>query len=179
MLRNVASVLRLAGACLVLFLSGCSAIPQQAHDGDTLKPNQGVLAFRVVSNADCFLTYGDYLSESTFGSRFSENMIGAKGAFRIKAGETYHVVPMDAGEYMFSKLEIYPRFAWLQSTNRFKVVANSITYIGTIRVNVAEKGFNLLAFDEELNMRTYLAETYSTFFKSMDFQKSVAQLHLR
>jgi len=170
--------LRIAIVCFVMALSGCATV-NQARDGEALKPNQGLLAFYVISNADAVLTYGDYASESTFGSRFSEQMIGPKGAIPIKAGKTYHVIPMDAGDYMFSKFNVYPRFAWLQSTNRFKVAANSITYIGHIRVQVAEKGYKLQAIDQELDMRTYLADAYPMYFKSMDLQKSVVQLHLR
>lgn len=170
--------IRLAIASIAVILAGCGAIPQ-VRDGEVLRPNQGLVAFYVVSNADSMLTYGDYLNESTFGSRFAEQMVGPKGLFRIKAGKTYHVIPMDAGDYMFSKLNVYPRFAWLQSTNRFKISPNSITYIGHIRLDVSEKGFNLLAFDQELDMRTYLSDTYPTYFKMLDLNKSVVQLHLR
>lgn len=175
--KSLALGLRIVLVCVIMNLTGCAV--QQARDGEALKPNQGLLAFHVDSNADAALTYLDYASESTFGSRFGEEMIGPKGVFRIKAGKSYQIVPMDAGEYMFSKLNVYPRFAWLQSTNRFKVVANSITYIGHIRMYVAEKGFKIAAFDGELGMRTYLAETYPAYFKAMDFKKSVAELDLR
>lgn len=180
MANNFVLAWRSAIVCLisVLVLSGC-AVVQPARDADTLKPNQGLLAFYVVSNSDAMLTYGDYVSESTFGTRFSEEMIGPKGVFRIKAGKTYQLVPMDAGEYMFSKFNVYPRFAWLQSTNRFKVEAGAITYIGHIRVDVADMRFGLQAVDQELDMRTYLADAYPAYFKSMPFKKSVALLHLR
>jgi len=178
MAHNAARTWHILIMCMVMALSGCAAVPP-ARDGEVLNPNQGLLAFYVDSNADAFLSFTNYANESTFGSRFSEEMIGPKGGFQIKAGKTYHVIPADAGDYMFSKLTVYPRFAWLQSTNRFKVVANSITYIGHIRVHVAERGFNLQAIDQELDMRTYLSDTYPAYFKSMDVQKSVAQLHLR
>jgi hypothetical protein len=176
--RNMALGLRLAIVCVVMALSGCAAV-KQAHDGEALKQNQGLLAFYVISNADAVLTFGDYVSESTFGSRFSEEMVGPKGAIHIKAGKTYHLVPIDAGDYMFSKFNVNPRFAWLQATNRFKVAPNSITYIGHIQVYVADKGFKLGAADRELDMRTYLADSYPTYFKSMGLQKSVVQLDLR
>jgi hypothetical protein len=163
---------------VVTALSGCSGVPQ-AQDGNALKPNQGLLAFYISSNADVALSYADYAKESTFGSRWSEYMVGPKGKFFIKAGKTYYLVPMDAGEYMFSRLDVYPRFAWLQATNRFKVEANTVTYIGHIRMYVSDKGFNLGAIDNELDMRTYLADNYPTYFKSMGLQKAVAQLSLR
>lgn len=162
----------------IIVLSGCAMVPT-AKDGDTLQPNQGLLAFHVTSNADALLSFIDYADTSTFGSRFGEEMVGPKGNFRIKAGETYYVVPLNAGEYMFSKFSVPPRFAWLQATNRFKVNANTITYIGHIQINVKDGRFGLQAWDRELEMRTYLADTYPAYFKSMIFKKSFAELSLR
>jgi hypothetical protein len=159
-------------------LTGCAVSPT-TPDGAALKSNQGLLAFHVASNADSALSFVDYASTSTFGSRFGENMVGPKGSLRIKAGETFYVVPLDAGDYMFSKFTVYPRFAWLQATNRFKVRANTITYIGHIGVSVSDNRFGLRAQDRELEMRTYLAETYPTYFKAMDFQKTFVELNLR
>jgi hypothetical protein len=162
----------------LIVLCGCAMVPI-AKDGEVLMPNQGLLAFHVTSNADAGLSFVDFSSTSTFGSRFGENMVGPKGMFRIKAGETFHLVPLDAGEYMFSKFTVHPRFAWLQATNRFKVRANTITYIGHLRINVTDNRFQLQAIDRELDMRTYLADTYPTYFQSMNFEKSFAELSLR
>lgn len=162
----------------LITLSGCVTVPM-AKDGEALQSSQGLLAFHVTSNADADLSFVDYASTSTFGSRFGEQMVGPKGNFRIKAGETFYVVPLNAGEYMFSKFSVYPRFAWLQATNRFKVSANTITYIGHIKINVTDQRYGLQALDRELDMRTYLANIYPAYFKSMTFQKSFAELSLR
>jgi len=162
----------------VAALAGCAVSPTTT-DGAGLKSNQGLLAFHVASNADASLSFVDYASSSSFGSRFSENMVGPKGQLRIKAGETFYVVPLDAGDYMFSKFTVYPQFAWLQATNRFKVRANTITYIGHIGIRVADKRFDIRARDRELEMRTYLAETYPKYFQAMDLQKSFVELNLR
>jgi hypothetical protein len=159
-------------------LCGCATVPA-AKDGEALNANQGLLAFHVTSNSDAGLSFVDYSNTSTFGSRFGENMVGPKGMFRIKAGETFYVVPLEAGEYMFSKFTAYPRFSWLQATNRFKVSAHTITYIGHIRVNVTDSRYSLQVSDRELDMRTYLADTYPAYFKSMNFEKSFAELRLR
>jgi hypothetical protein len=162
----------------LLLLHGCAIVPA-AKDGEALKSNQGLLAFHVSSNSDATLSFIDYANTSTFGSRFGENMVGPKGLFRIKAGETFYVVPLDAGEYMFSKFSAYPRYAWMQATNRFKVSANTITYIGHIRISVKDYRYSLQALDRELDMRSHLADTYPTYFKSMGFEKSIAQLSLQ
>jgi len=171
--------LRLASAlALVVALCGCSSVPV-AKDGEPLRPQQGLLAFHVTSNADGRLSYVDFSDTSTFSSRFSENLIGPKGAFRIRAGETFYVVPIDAGEYMWSRLDVYPRFAWLQATNRFHVRANTITYIGHIRLRVVDQRFGLQARDRESEMRTQLEENYPSYFRSMPFEKAIAELKLR
>jgi hypothetical protein len=163
---------------MAIALTACASV-RNAKDGETLKPNQGLLAFHVTSNADAALTYVDFAKESTFGSRFGEEMVGPKGQFNIKAGETYYVVPLDAGEYMFSKFMVYPRFAWLQATNRFKVQANKVTYIGHIRIGVKDSSYGIRAADRELEMRSYLADAYPTYFNSMGLEKSIAELRLR
>jgi hypothetical protein len=163
-------------ACVVL--SACAVSPT-TKDGAALKSNQGLLAFHVTSNADAALSFVDYATTSTFGSRFGENMVGPKGSLNIKAGETFYVVPLDAGDYMFSKFTVYPKFAWLQATNRFKVRANTITYIGHVGIRVSDNRFGLQARDRELEMRTYLSDTYPAYFKAMDFQTSFVELSLR
>jgi hypothetical protein len=159
-------------------LTGCVTAPTTT-DGAELKAKQGLLVFHVTSNADAGLSYGDYAPESTFGSRYRENVIGPQGLFRFKAGEMFYVVPLDAGEYMFGKFTVGNQFAWLQSTNRFKVNANAITYVGHINVRVADNRFGLRALDRELEMRTYLAEKYPDYFKKMDFQKAFVELNLK
>ena len=162
----------------VVGLTGCVTAPT-TPDGAPLKAKQGLVVFHVTSNADVGLSYGDYAPESTFGSRYRENMIGPQGQFRFTAGEMFYVVPLDEGEYMFGKFTVGNKFAWLQSTNRFKVNANAITYIGHINVRVADSRFDLRPADRELEMRTYLAEKYPEYFKKMGFQKSFVELNLK
>lgn len=168
----------LALLAVTFFLGGCASV-RKATDGEALTAKQGLLAFHVTSNADALLSYIDFANESTFGSRFGELMVGPKGAFRIKAGETYYVVPVDAGEYMWSRFDVYPRFAWLQATNRFQVKANTITYIGHLNVRVIDSRFALRAADRELDIRTHLAEQYPQYFQAMGVEKAIADLRLR
>ena len=162
----------------LLALFGCASVPT-AKDGASLKAGEGLLVFHVSSNADVRLTFADFSRESTFGSRFNELMVGPKGGFPLRAGDHYYVVPLQAGEYMWSRFDAYPRFAWLQGTNRFKVHPNAITYIGHINVKVVDSRFSLQALDRELDMREYLLASYPAYFRSMDIQKSIAELRLR
>jgi hypothetical protein len=161
----------------VVGLTGCVTMPTTT-DGAALKAKQGLLVFHVTSNADAGLSYGDYAQDST-ASRQREYWIGPQGQFRFAAGEMFYVVPLDEGDYMFGKFTVGNKFAWLQSTNRFKVNANAITYIGHISVRVADNRFGLRAQDRELEMRTYLAEKYPEYFKKMGFQKAFAEFNLK
>ena len=158
-------------------LTGCVTAPTTT-DGAPLKAKQGLLVFHVASNADVGLSYGDYAPDPT-ASRQREHWIGPPAQFHFKAGEMFYVVPLDEGDYMFGKFTVGNQFAWLQSTNRFKVNANAITYIGHIAVRVADKRFGLRAVDRELEMRTYLAENYPEYFKKMGFQKAFAEFNLK
>jgi hypothetical protein len=173
--RNTVLNLRIAIVCFVMALSAGCATVDQARDGEALKPNQGLLALYVISNSDAILMYKDNASEAAFGTRFSENLKGTTGVVPIKAGKNYVLVPANAGEYVFSKFGAHPRYGQVESTSRFKVTANSITYLGHIRAHVTEMGFKLQTVDRELDMRTYLADAYPMYFKSMDVQKSVVQ----
>lgn len=161
----------------VVGLTGCVTAPTTT-DGAPLKAKQGLLVFHVASNADADLSYGDYAPDPK-SSRSRENLIGPQGQFHFSAGEMFYVVPLDEGDYMFGKFTVGNKFAWLQSTNRFKVNANAITYIGHIAVRVADNRFGLRAVDRELEMRTYLAEKYPEYFKKMGFQKAFAEFDLK
>jgi hypothetical protein len=137
------------------------------------------LFFHVTSNADSFLSYVDFASTSTFGSRFGEYMAGPKGRLTIKAGETYYLIPIEAGDYMWSRFDVYPKFLPMQATNRFRVKANSITYIGHLRIRVADSRVSIQAIDREFDMREHLVKTYPHYFRAMPFETSIAELRLR
>jgi hypothetical protein len=167
-------------AILLLLLSalaGCSAVPT-AKDAESLKANQGLLAFEVTSSADAVLSFVAFSSETSFGSRFAEYTLGPKGKIRVSTGEKYYMIPMEAGEYMWSRLDVGHRFAPLQAHNRFRVHANSITYIGNFRLIVIDDKFKLSVADGEQDMRKYIEETYPSYSKSMSFEKVIAELRL-
>jgi hypothetical protein len=173
-LRLVTAILFL---CLLAGLTGCVHTPR-AVDGETLKPNRGLLVLKISSNVKARLGFLDFTSESTFGNRFAENMVGPKGFVFATPEERYYAIPLNAGDYMWSKIEMYPMFAWLHASNKFKVAPNSITYIGDIRVHVVDKRFTINVSDREDNMRDYLASTYPEYLKSMPIVKALAELRL-
>lgn len=56
-------------------VAGCTPIPR-AVDGAATKAGRGFVAAQLSSNRDAFIGFNPY-GESTFGSRFTENMLGA------------------------------------------------------------------------------------------------------
>lgn len=161
----------------LFLLSGCVAVPR-ATDGKQLNPGQGILAIKIKSNANARLGILPFSSESTFGSRFAENMVGAKAMVFIKEGDAYALVPLDAGDYMWSKLEIGQMFSWLQASNKFTVKANTITYAGDFWLNVESSRYTLAVRDREADMREYLRTAFPEYSRTMEFEKILAKLNL-
>ncbi|HTF14951.1 MAG TPA: hypothetical protein VK643_09805 [Burkholderiales bacterium] len=167
----------LLAAVALAVVAGC-ATTESAPDGVPLKPGQGLLAMKIISNASARLSYQEYSSETNFGSRLAENFLGPKGAISIKPGDKYWVLPADAGEYMWSKIEMGNLFANLHTSNRFRVKPNTITYIGDIRISIDNRRFRFAARDGEAAMREHLKEAYPAYLKSMEFEKVMAEMRL-
>jgi len=164
----------LAAVALAVF-AGC-ATTESAPDGMALKPGQGLLAMKIISNTSARLSYQEYSKETSFGSRFAENMLGPKGAILVKPGDKYWVLPVDAGEYMWSKIEMGNLFANLHTSNRFRVKPNTITYIGDVRVSLNVRRIQLAVRDGEPGMQDHLNQAYPTYMKSMGFEKVMAEM---
>ena len=164
----------LAAVALAVF-AGC-ATTESAPDGMALKPGQGLLAMKIISNTSARLSYQEYSKETSFGSRLAENMLGPKGAILVKPGDKYWVLPVDAGEYMWSKIEMGNLFANLHTSNRFRVKPNTITYIGDVRVSLNVRRIQLAVRDGEPGMQDHLNQAYPAYMKSMGFEKVMAEM---
>ncbi|MDP3858763.1 MAG: hypothetical protein Q8Q73_13480 [Stagnimonas sp.] len=168
--------LRLCVAVALLgFLGGC-VTTGSVPDGQVLEPSQGLLAMQVTTNTPSALAYVDYSPVSTFGSRFAENMVGPKGQINFETGEAYWVVPIPEGEYMWSKFFSGGRFSNIQSSNKFRIKAGAITYIGHLHINVQPTRFQLKVSDAEEAMRSYLQSQYPAYSQAMPFEKSLTEI---
>jgi hypothetical protein len=167
----------LLALALVALLAACAA-RESAPDGSALKPNQGLLALKITSNVTANLAYNEFSSETSFGSRFAENMFGGKGSILVTQGEKYWVLPLEAGEYMWSKFSTGNQFANLHTSNRFTVRPNTITYIGDLTIQHDGKRVRFLARDRETEMRDHLRRTFPDYYSSMTFEKVLAELRL-
>lgn len=171
-------ILRALLAAAALSAVAACATRDSAPDGEALKPEQGLLAIKIISNTSALLNYQEYSSESSFGSRFAENMMGAKGALSIRPGEKYWVLPVEAGEYMWSKISMGNLFANLHTSNRFRVKPNTITYVGDITITLNDRRIRFVARDGERAMRDHLEQNFPSYSKSMRFEKVMAELRL-
>jgi hypothetical protein len=161
-----------------VILGGCTTAITSATDGTQLTAGQGVLALHLSANDTAFLTFNPY-GESTFGTRFTENMIGAKGGLRLMDGERFVVLPMDAGPYMWSKLTRGNQFAWLQSSTFFSVRPATITYIGHLRIHMSSGKYLVQVRDREAEMKEHLQAYFPGYFKTLPFEKSISDVRIR
>lgn len=164
-------------ASAILLLAGCVSAPR-AVDGKPLLASQGILAIKITSNSNARLGILPFSRESSFGSRFSENMVGPKAFVFFKEGEEYMLIPLEAGDYMWSKIEIGRMYSWLQSSNRFTVKPNTITYAGDLRLDVTGAKFSLSVTDREADMREYIKKSFPNYSSLMSFEKILASLNI-
>jgi hypothetical protein len=157
-------------------LSAC-ATTTSVSDGTTPSAGQGILAVHLSANQPGILNFNPY-GESSFGARFAENMFGAKGALQFIDGDRFLVVPVDAGQYMWSKLMTGNQYAWLLDSTRLQVRASTITYIGHIRIFVAGSKYSISVRDREDDMREHLQKNFPIYSKSMEFMKLLSNVRL-
>lgn len=157
-------------------LAGCATVAS-APDGTKPAAGQGVLAVHLSANRLGLLNYNPW-GESSFGARFAENMFGAKGTLQFIDGERFLVLPVDAGEYMWTKLMTGNQFAWLLQSTRFRVKPGVLTYIGHIRIFVSGSQFSIRVVDRESEMREHLQDKFPIYTQTMPFEKELADVRL-
>lgn len=171
---HMLNVLRIAALGLVfIFISACATTANVA-DGAKVGAGQGLLVFKVTTAfPSSQLQYRKFSTNSSFGYFFAEEITGPDGAFVNKAGETYWVKPVKAGDYMWSKLLVDQRFALFHGTNRFTIKPNTITYVGHLVIEERNGSAHIGVQDDEQDMRAYLEKTFPVDFRSMTFEKSI------
>lgn len=177
------SVVRRAATISMLWifagLAGCTINPV-AVDSAVLKPKQGLLVMQIKSNAYAKLTFVDYDANYSFSDRMKHDLVtGYKGYVTSDdRHKKYIVMPIDAGDYMWETFTSHPKTAYLDRTNKFKIVANSITYIGQLDIFVADMRYSLKVSDQVDDMRKYLGENFPGYLKSMPVVTNLADMHL-
>lgn len=160
-------------ALLALCVSSC-ATRQDIPDGTSLTKGQGLLVMKLLSNAKGSLSFVPFAAESTLGSRLIEGMVGPSGVIAINELEQYFVIPVDAGEYMWSRFSAVGRVADLHTSARFVIKPGEITYIGNVRTFVRYTTLELDVFDRDAEVREHLREKFPKYYETMPFKKSIA-----
>lgn len=158
-------------------LAAC-ATRTSVPDGTSTSAGQGVLAVHLSANQAGILNFNPY-GESSFVDRFAENMFGAKGSLQFIDGDRFLVIPVDAGQYMWSKLMTGNHYAWLLDSTRHQIRASTITYIGHIRIFVMGAKYSISVRDREDDMREHLQQNFPLYSKSMEFKKLLSEVRLR
>ena len=165
---------------LLIALSATScATRQSVSDGSSLTSNQGLLAMKLASNAIGSISFVPHVPETPVASRPSESVLGSKGTIAIKELEQYFVLPVDAGQYMWSRFSAFSRHADLRSSNRFEIKSGTITYIGHIRFFVRYKELSIDVFDKPTEMQDHLREHFPRYYETLRFEKFLTRFRVK
>jgi hypothetical protein len=160
-------------AAALLALSGC-ATSRSVADGKKISAEQGLLVFQVETRFPwAQLQYRKFSTKNSFGYFFAEEITGPDGAFFNRAGKTYWVKPVKAGEYMWAKLLIDTRYAIFHGSNRFTIKPGTITYVGHLTIEEAHGSARIGVVDGEQDIRDYLAKNYPQYLQTMALEKSI------
>ena len=100
-------------------------------------------------------------------------MFSTSRPIKVKRGESYVVIPVQAGKYMWSNFGFNHMKTDLKASNSFEVKQNAITYLGDITIRVNGQLVTLNNRDRSQEMRAYLAAEYPVHSKSMEFALGV------
>ena len=158
---------------IFVFISGCATTANVA-DGTKVGAQQGLLVFKATTAFPwAQLQYRKFSTNSSFGYFFAEEFTGPDGAFLNKAGDTYWVKPVKAGEYMWSKLLVDQRYAIFHGSNRFTIKPNTITYVGHLTIEERNGSAHVGVQDDEQDIRAYLEKNFPVYLQTMQVEKSI------
>lgn len=165
---------RLALVVLAAGLAACVSRGSIA-DGSTIGPTQGLLVLKLTGNAESILNFNPY-AESTAGSRIAENFMGAKGSLQIIKGDRYYVLPVDAGEYIWTKVMIGASYSELYGKTRFVVRPGVMTYVGHMKIWTGAKNISVTVEDNEADMRQHLKSEFPSYSNNLKLEKSLTEM---
>jgi hypothetical protein len=119
------------------------------------------------------LQYRKFSANSSLGYFLAEQFTGPDGAFLNKAGDTYWVKPVKAGEYMWSQILVDQRFAVFHGSNRFTIKPSTITYVGHLTIEERNGSAYIGVQDDEQDMRAYLEKSFPLYLQAMKVEKSI------
>jgi hypothetical protein len=170
----MATFVRASFIAVILFALTSCATTKSVTDGTPVSANHGVLVFHVNTKFSwAQLQYRKFSTNASFAYFFAEEITGPDGAFLNKAGETYWVKPIKAGEYMWSRLMVDSRYADFHGSNRFTIKPGTITYVGHLAIEETSGSAHIGVEDKEQDMRDYLSKNFPKYAQTMTLEKSV------
>lgn len=170
-----------------LQLSGC-ATRASINDGLTVKPSEGLLAFKITSTINAKLKYVKYEPGRSFSGFLGEMLLPPSNSFVVERGVTYYVHPVEAGEYMWGELAMgMGAVANLHGSNRFVVKSGVITYVGHLSLGrydrrntifSTDRGVTFSSLDQEQDMIAHLKANFPKYMATMPFQKAITEIRI-
>lgn len=158
---------------LAICLSGCATTANVA-DGTKVRDQHGLLVLKVTTALPWTqLQYRKFSTNSSFAYFFAEEFSGPDGAFLSKAGDTYWVKPVKAGEYMWSKVLVDSRYAIFHGSNKFTIKPGTITYVGHLTIKEVGGSARVGVEDREDDMRSYISQNFPQYARTMPLEKSI------
>jgi hypothetical protein len=161
-------------------LGGCASPPVPASDGAKLSDGEGLLALNIVSNGhEGNLSYMPVRGNEA-NAALAREFTSTTGRVPLQTEEKYYVLPMQAGSYQWSRLDV-ARGGFIEFFiyNRFTISPNTITYVGHLNLRVGGTKVKIAVMDHEQQMRDYLKASYPAYTASMTFNNSVNDARLR
>jgi hypothetical protein len=163
---------------LSALISACSST-STVPDGTEVGSNEGVLVIQLSGTESGLLEFSPHaIGQTSYGTALTDRLAGRTAQLRFGREAAFFVLPIEAGEYMWTRLSLVNRYALLSSSTRFKISKATITYIGALRISVADGKYSARVFDRETDARTHLAEKYPKYLASLPFHKELADLRM-
>jgi hypothetical protein len=157
-----------------LGLTAC-ATSTSISDGTQLHDNQGLLAFRVQSDLPASMQF-DLYDSSRANAVLKDTLFGrlaSKGVISFEKGSTTLLIPVDPGEYMWTKFRSGNKYVQLASSNRFSVKRATVTYIGDLVIQIDGMKFAIVATDRETEMKEHVTKNFPQYTAALPFEKAI------
>ena len=168
------SVLRCIVLIAIVFLVAGCATRSSVSDGTRIPPGHGLLVLSIQTEIPSGqLQFKKFASVQTSKDALNEYFLGPDGSLLFKKGTAYWVRPIPAGKYMWSRVDLYPRFALFHGSNTFTIEPGAMTYVGHLSVSDIDGYANVEVRDSEADMVSYLSKNYPTYVSAMQIKKSI------
>ncbi len=100
---------------------------------------------QIKSNAFAKLNFVEYDSHYSFATRLKHDLLTRSAGYVAadRREKKYVVMTVNAGQYMWTNVEAYPKMGEMNRSNKFTIAANTITHIGQLDIFIADMRYTL------------------------------------